>query len=128
MKLENLLFQNSNGLAQKIHGPLEKVVWYAARDVTAGATGATMAAPELSDALILFQPSRAACTQYCRGCTNNIPVVTSLAALLPDTHLNKYFLLDKSFFTEYLKSTNNDEVLAFGPEQGCSYFRVCFQS
>ena len=77
----NLLFQNSNGLAQKIHGPLEKVVWYAARDVTAGATGATMAAPELSDALILFQPSGAACAQHR---TNNIPVATSLAALLPE--------------------------------------------
>ena len=53
----NLLFQNSNGLAQKIHGALEKVVWYAARDITAGANGATRVAPEFSDALILFQPS-----------------------------------------------------------------------
>ena len=77
----NLLFQNSNGLAQKIHGPLEKVVWYAARDITVGANGATRVAPEFSDALILFQPSGAACAQHR---TNNIPVVTSLAALLPE--------------------------------------------
>ena len=44
----NLLFQKSNGLGQKIHGPLEKVVWYDNRDVTAGATGATGVAPEFS--------------------------------------------------------------------------------
>ena len=85
----NLLFQKSNGLGQKIHGPLEKVVWYDNRDVTAGATGATRVEPKFSAALILFQPSGAARAQHR---TNNIPVVTSLAALLPETHLNKYFL------------------------------------
>ena len=60
----NLLFQNSNGLAQKIHGPREKVVWYAARDITAGANGATRVAPEFSDALILFQPRGKDSTQH----------------------------------------------------------------
>ena len=85
----NLLFQKSNGLGQKIHGPLEKVVWYDNRDVTTEATSATRVEPKFSAALILFQPSGAACAQHR---TNNIPVVTSLSALLPEAHLNKCFL------------------------------------
>ena len=86
----NLLFQNSNGLAQKIHGPLEKVVWYAARDVTAGV------APKFSDALILFHPSGTAFAQHSRGRSNNFPVVTSLAALLPQVYSDKYFALQNT--------------------------------
>ena len=49
------------------------------RDVTAGATGATIIAPKFSDALTLFQPRGADSAQHCKGCTQNFPVVTSLA-------------------------------------------------
>ena len=44
------------------------------RDVTAGATSATVVAPKFSDTLTLFQPGGA----DCRGCTMNFPVVMSL--------------------------------------------------